>query len=88
VTVPLPGGQTRARQAILYVAKRCESAKFFGAIKLNKILWKAERRYSRKGRNRFSGHAPYSRTSSALVLSQSSHFSPRRSSGSAIRAKI
>ena len=42
VTVPLPGGQSRARHAILYVAKRCEAAKFFGAIKLNKILWKAD----------------------------------------------
>lgn len=30
------------RQLILYIAKRCESAKFFGAIKLNKILWKAD----------------------------------------------
>lgn len=26
----------------MYVAKQCEGAKFFGAIKLNKILWKAD----------------------------------------------
>lgn len=42
LTVPLPGGQLRIREAILYIASRCESAKFFGAIKLNKIIWKAD----------------------------------------------
>jgi len=42
VTVDLPGGQSRAREAILYVAKRCEGARHFGAVKLNKILWKAD----------------------------------------------
>lgn len=42
ISVALPGGQSRARQLILYVANRCETAKFFGAIKLNKILWKAD----------------------------------------------
>jgi hypothetical protein len=26
----------------LYVASRCEHARFFGAIKLNKIIWKAD----------------------------------------------
>ena len=42
LTVSLRGGQARLRQMILYVAKRCEDAKFFGAIKLNKIIWKAD----------------------------------------------
>ena len=42
VTVQLPGSQSRARQLILYIARRCENAKFFGAIKLNKIMWKAD----------------------------------------------
>lgn len=40
--VSLPGGQNRLRQMILHVASRCREAKFFGAIKLNKILWKAD----------------------------------------------
>jgi len=40
--VPLPGGQDRLRQLVLYVADQCQSAKRFGAIKLNKILWKAD----------------------------------------------
>jgi hypothetical protein len=42
VTVSLPGDQRRLRQAILYVAERCQNARYFGAIKLNKILWKAD----------------------------------------------
>jgi hypothetical protein len=42
VMFPLPGGQNRLKQMILYVAGRCEGARFFGAIKLNKILWKAD----------------------------------------------
>jgi hypothetical protein len=42
LTVPLPGGQNRLRQMILYVAKQCEGARFFGGIKLNKIIWKAD----------------------------------------------
>ena len=40
--VSLPGQQGRIRQMILYVARRCEHAKYFGAIKLNKIIWKAD----------------------------------------------
>jgi len=42
VTVPLSGGQSRLRQLILYVASKCEGAKYFGAVKLNKIIWKAD----------------------------------------------
>lgn len=38
----LPGGQDRLRQAILYVAEKCVDAKRFGAVKLNKIIWKAD----------------------------------------------
>jgi hypothetical protein len=40
--VLLPGGQERLRQLIVYVAKRCQQAPYFGAIKLNKILWRAD----------------------------------------------
>jgi hypothetical protein len=40
--VPLPGGQERLRQLIVYIAKRCREAPYFGAIKLNKILWRAD----------------------------------------------
>ena len=42
LTVPLPGGQARIKEAILYVASKCATARFFGAIKLNKIIWKAD----------------------------------------------
>lgn len=40
--IDLPGGQDRLREMILYVAQQCASAERFGAIKLNKILWKAD----------------------------------------------
>lgn len=38
----LPGGQDRMKQMILYIAKKCESARRFGGIKLNKVLWKSD----------------------------------------------
>ena len=38
----LRGGQDRLRRLIIYIAHRCADAKFFGQIKLNKILWKAD----------------------------------------------
>ncbi len=40
--VDLPGGQSRLREAILYVCAKCEQASFFGLTKLNKILWFAD----------------------------------------------
>lgn len=40
--VNLPGGQSRLKEMILYVAQHCARADRFGAIKLNKILWKAD----------------------------------------------
>jgi hypothetical protein len=40
--IKLPGGQDRLRAMILYIAQRCATAERFGAIKLNKILWKAD----------------------------------------------
>ncbi len=40
--VALPGGQNRLRQLIIHVAMRCQDAERFGAIKLNKILWRAD----------------------------------------------
>jgi Protein of unknown function (DUF4065) len=42
VTVRLEGERNRLRQLILYVAQQCVTAKFFGLIKLNKIIWKAD----------------------------------------------
>jgi len=42
ITVPLPGGQTRLREMILFVAKECIESGRFGAVKLNKIIWKAD----------------------------------------------
>ncbi|HEY0330463.1 MAG TPA: Panacea domain-containing protein [Rhodopseudomonas sp.] len=38
----MPGGQRRLREAILYVAQACAEAPFFGLVKLNKILWRAD----------------------------------------------
>lgn len=40
--VKLAGGQDRLVQLILHVCKRNEEARFFGRIKLNKIIWKAD----------------------------------------------
>lgn len=40
--VQLPGGQSRLREAALYVMKKCEGAEAFGLTKLNKILWRAD----------------------------------------------
>lgn len=40
--VSLPGGQKRLSEAVLYVSKKCEDAPFFGLIKLNKIVWRAD----------------------------------------------
>ena len=40
--VPLPGGQRRLREAVLYVSRACESAPLFGLVKLNKIIWRAD----------------------------------------------
>jgi hypothetical protein len=40
--VELAGGRDRLREMILYVAERCAEATYFGAVKLNKIIWKAD----------------------------------------------
>lgn len=40
--IELSGGQHRLKEAILYVAQKGERMKFFGRIKLNKILWRAD----------------------------------------------
>jgi hypothetical protein len=40
--VSLPGGQRRLREAIIYVAKKCETAPHLGLVKLNKIIWRAD----------------------------------------------
>src|SRR5947209_2464575 len=40
--VDLPGGQRRLREAVLYTAHRCIEAPYFGLVKLNKILWRAD----------------------------------------------
>ncbi len=41
-TVELPGSQDRLRQMILYVSQRCAAARYFGLVKLNKIIWRAD----------------------------------------------
>ncbi|MDB5659823.1 MAG: hypothetical protein JWS10_2438 [Cypionkella sp.] len=40
--VNLPGGQDRLRQLILYICTKNIGAKYFGRVKLNKILWKSD----------------------------------------------
>jgi Protein of unknown function (DUF4065) len=40
--VDLSGGQRRLKEAILYVAGKGQPMTFFGRIKLNKILWRAD----------------------------------------------
>ncbi|ODA68110.1 hypothetical protein A7A08_01280 [Methyloligella halotolerans] len=40
--IDLPEGQRRLKEAILYVAERCASFRYFGLIKLNKTLWRAD----------------------------------------------
>lgn len=40
--VDLPGGQKRLREAILYVSSACKDAPYFGLVKLNKIIWRAD----------------------------------------------
>src|SRR5260370_40915264 len=41
-SVPLPDGQVRLRQLVLYVAEECREAPHFGLTKLNKIIWRAD----------------------------------------------
>ena len=40
--VSLPGGQRRLREAVLYVSQKCEGAPYFGKVKLNKVIWRAD----------------------------------------------
>jgi hypothetical protein len=40
--VELSGGQRRLREAILYSAEKGQGMVFFGRIKLNKIIWRAD----------------------------------------------
>lgn len=48
--VNLPGGQNRLRQLIIHIAARYADAERFGAIKLNKILWRADfQSFARRG---------------------------------------
>lgn len=66
--VDLPGGQSRLRDAILYIAEKYQDAERFGLVKLNKTLWKADfdsfrdRRYPITGRQykrQKDGPVPY-----------------------------
>lgn len=40
--VELPGGQSRLREMVLYVSEHSADAEYFGLVKLNKTLWKAD----------------------------------------------
>jgi hypothetical protein len=66
--VDLPGGQRRLKEAALYVMRKAQDFGFFGLVKLNKILWRAdfdsfrERRSPVTGRMYFklkAGPAPF-----------------------------
>lgn len=45
---PLPRRQQRFRELILYIADKCRDAEFFGAVKLNKILYHSDFRAFRR----------------------------------------
>ena len=48
--ITLSGGQSRLKEAILYVCRKSVDMDHFGAIKLNKILWRADfRSYAARG---------------------------------------
>lgn len=48
--VELSGGQNRLKEAILYVCQKASDMRYFGAIKLNKILWRSDfRSYAERG---------------------------------------
>lgn len=53
--VSLPGGQARLKEAALYVMKKCEGLPFFGLVKLNKILWRADFQSFRERRSPVTG---------------------------------
>lgn len=40
--IEVPHGQQKFRELIIYIAARCRDAEFFGATKLNKILYRAD----------------------------------------------
>lgn len=40
--VDLPGGQRRLKEAILHIAQKGEPMEYFGRVKLNKIIWRAD----------------------------------------------
>lgn len=47
---PVSRGQEKFRELILYIAAKCQSSEYFGAIKLNKILYRSDfRAYLRLG---------------------------------------
>ena len=50
LTVALPGGLERMRQLVLYISAKLGDAQHFGAIKLNKVLWRADfRSFAERG---------------------------------------
>lgn len=55
--VDLPGGQRRLKEAAIYVMRRAEDFDFFGLVKLNKILWRADFQAYRHRRIPVTGRA-------------------------------
>jgi Protein of unknown function (DUF4065) len=45
---PVPRRQQRFREVVIYIAEKCRDAEFFGAVKLNKILYHADFRAFRR----------------------------------------
>ena len=58
--IDVPRGQQKFRELIIYIAERCQDAEFFGATKLNKILYRADFEAFRRFGRPITG-APYFR---------------------------
>jgi hypothetical protein len=41
-SIPVPKGRQRFRELIVYISERCRGAEYFGATKLNKILYHSD----------------------------------------------
>ncbi len=58
--IDVPRGQQKFRELIIYIAERCQDTEFFGATKLNKILYRADFEAFRRFGRPITG-APYFR---------------------------
>ena len=40
--IDVPRGEDKFKELVLYISHRCQNDPFFGAVKLNKILWRSD----------------------------------------------